>query len=464
MTDSTREPMSGFLADSVRRVRACLVELAKFGAEAPHLSRLLLERIAEDMSASDEEYPADLRQLAVLERMGLLDARSLADPWAVHRAVERLEAAKLMAFLHVLPAPKRLVVLAAGEPDCYWGLAELLCDDSLSAAQNDRPQEALELAVLARALCDRLSGHTFDEGETLECLRTLAAAHLANALRACGDIAGASATVATFGPLEDDAFGYSATVHLLAAGVARAERRAPRALYLLRAAEEAGPTGDTPATIEIQRALALIDLGRPAEALESIDRASALPCASKALARRILHNRAWCMAQLGRHHETRQLLPRLRELTNVGTVNDANLDWIEATLEAGKGERAKALALLDSVATKLDRLGRPVEVAIARLESALLALEAGELEKAFSSAFDAHRAMMGQEWHPAALVALSLLKTADTAGRVATLGALLAYARSARGDRAKPFPVSEVLAPYATAVAPPEPPEGEPVN
>ena len=74
MSDPTREPMSGFLADSVRRVRACLAELAKFGAEAPHLSRLLLERIVEDVSASDEEYPADLRQLAVLERMGLLDA------------------------------------------------------------------------------------------------------------------------------------------------------------------------------------------------------------------------------------------------------------------------------------------------------------------------------------------------------------------------------------------------------
>lgn len=229
-------------------------------------------------------------------------------------------------------------------------------------------------------------------------------------------------------------------------------------------AEECRPTGDIPAAIEIQRAICLADIGQPAKALEALDRASSLPCASEALARRILHNRAWCLTQLGKHHAARQLLPRLRRMTNVGTADDAALDWIEATLEAGKSKKAEALVLLDSAAGKLGKIGRFVEVAIARLEGSLLSLKAGEVERALSQAFDAHQAMCGQEWHPAALVALSLLKSANRAGKVATVAALLAYARAARGDRSKSFPVGEVLTPYIVTLPDPEEPEGEPVN
>jgi transcriptional regulator with XRE-family HTH domain len=100
---------------------------------------------------------------------------------------ERREAERIWTALEELPASRRrrLIELSLHAARS-WALAERLCEASLRTAAGE-PEEALELANLALSIAGQVPG---EEGWRSR-VEGYCRAHIANALRAAGDLAGA---------------------------------------------------------------------------------------------------------------------------------------------------------------------------------------------------------------------------------------------------------------------------------
>ncbi len=119
------------------------------------------------------------------ECMDVLPVRTV-QPAHVPSPGDREEAADLWERLERRePGLRRILVEEAGEYQS-WALCERVAAESLEAASTD-PRKALELAELALQIAGRVPGEQTWRWR----LKGYALAHVANARRVCGDLAGA---------------------------------------------------------------------------------------------------------------------------------------------------------------------------------------------------------------------------------------------------------------------------------
>ena len=294
-----------------------------------------------------------------------------------------------------------------------WAVCELACQESLKAAP-DNAARALEYAGLAVEIARLPSG-----GDDLfrRRLQGYAEAHLGNARRVHGDLAGA-----------DEAFGRA------------------RALW------QAGAPGD-PGLLNEARVLGLeaslrIEQGRPADALNLIDQALDVDCNGEK--RYLLINRGRALEhlddydgaisslqraaplidgkkeprQLGalqsnlvqnlchlqRFAEAGALLPELRRLAErLGQELDLlRTLWLEGWVASGVGRRQEAVAALEHVHREFARRQIPFDAALAGLELAVLYLEEGRTAVVRALAEELLAIFEAQKVHRGALAALTL--------------------------------------------------------
>jgi hypothetical protein len=129
-----------------------------------------------------------------------------------------------------------------------WGLAELLCRESKTAAPEDAAR-AVGLAELAVAVAERIpEGEPFEDRWCYQ-LRAFAWAHLGNAWRVQGDLKRAGEAFETSTTWWEagaagtgDVLGYEAVLLDLQASLRTAQRRFPEALELLTGWSRSGCT------------------------------------------------------------------------------------------------------------------------------------------------------------------------------------------------------------------------------
>lgn len=289
-----------------------------------------------------------------------------------------------------------------------WGLAELLCTQSEEEAAGE-PRRAIEIAEVAVAVALELDEWEPAEKHWLHLLRAYAFAHLANALRAQGDLRAAEEAfmnadcwwTSAFADV-GDVLGYEARFLAFKASLRREQRLFPEALNLLDAALEAD--ADTPLKIRIliNKANTYDDMGNLEAAIEALRKAESLTVESGESDPRIrlclAQNRLDYLSKAERYMEAKLALSDVEKLAQeLGTGLDAlRLRWTEARIARGLGDTDGAIASLREIHERL------VETELL-YDAALLALE---LAVIFT---DIHKPDETQAWVRSALPVLSSL-------------------------------------------------------
>jgi tetratricopeptide (TPR) repeat protein len=196
-------------------------------------------------------------------------------------ARSRAEAPALLARLERYSFPKALGLIRDTRRFRSWGLAELLCSESIKRAA-ENPTRAVELAELAVAVTLALKRDEPAEDSWLDELRAYAWAHLGNARRVFGELRSAEeAFVAgdTYWERGEasagDVLGYEAWILCLKASLRLAQGRLGEALALLDRALGANEA-DHPliGTLLINKARVLEEMGRLPEAIRLLEEAA----------------------------------------------------------------------------------------------------------------------------------------------------------------------------------------------
>jgi len=332
-----------------------------------------------------------------------------------------------------------------------WGLAELMCKESLAAAPAD-PLRALELADMAVPLASFVANWQAVEEAWGWQLRSFAWAHLGNARRAVGELRSAedafteSDTWWKNAETMGDVLGYESTILALKASLRRTQGRFPEALILLdQALVSEGTTEERRSEILASRAFTLGEAGESVLAIDAFRKAIAATDRKRSvrLSYVLHHNLLDALTKEGRYEEARGIAPAVRALARAsGTEIDLiRFNWIEARLMAAVGRREAGVRTLERVRTALLRLGLFFDVALASLELAELHLADGEHEAVREIAggllqiFDAQG--VSREAYAALLVfcraAESRVATAELAA--ATIESLIAGSRNLPSER-----------------------------
>jgi tetratricopeptide (TPR) repeat protein len=311
-----------------------------------------------------------------------------------------------------------------------WGLCELLCAESRAcmAAEPERARELAELAALIGSLLTEwqpAEQHWHDE------LYAYAIAHVANARRILGDLAGAEALFvradALWIPAEKDVgnvLGFSPWYLTFKALLRRAQRRLPEALDLFEEARNANPDPALCARIHIETAWTLEEAGRAGEAvtLLSAARASGHPAGRDELLLAQHHLDLLCRA--GAFIEAEGAMVDVEHLAaRHGTdVDTLRAKWIKARIAGGLGRPEEAARLLETVRKELGRRGLRQDEATASLELALLYVGQGREEDAAGAVRRTLELLSGATLPPESRTALRVLSEAvDTEKLTAAL-------------------------------------------
>jgi transcriptional regulator with XRE-family HTH domain len=294
----------------------------------------------------------------------------------------RQRARELWEHLKSLPSPKRRKLVADSPEFASWALAERVCELSVRAAADDA-RKALDLADLALFIAERVEGEEIWHSR----LKGYTWAHIANARRVANDFAGADeAFVRAWGLWRAGAgsdLGLLPEWRMLSleASLRREQHRFPEALALLdRAAKVMGGASAT-GQILLQKEHVFEQMGDIPGALAAL--AEATPFVEASGDPRLLFahrfNTADNLCQLKSYTEARVLLPQIRELA-IQLGNDLDfirVVWLAARVDAGRGQRAEAIAGLEQVRWKFTARQLPYDAARASLELAALWLEEG---------------------------------------------------------------------------------------
>lgn len=292
-------------------------------------------------------------------------------------AVDRSRAKKSWDRLLALPFREQTALVESEPAMQSWALAERLCDESLRSTAGGRGQEALQQTRLAL----RVAGLVRDDPSWRSRLEGYAWAHLANALRATGDLREAvegfehaealwmEGAVSHPGPLEHN------RVLRLQALALRAQGRLNEGLALLDRARTIFHTPEE-TIIQIQKGAFLAEAGRWNDAVQELLRASAQVNGrhSARLRLDLALNLATSLGHAGRHADAAALLDDTRKLAAAhGTdVDRTRLSWLAARSAAGLGRTREALTALGKVRSALAGHGLPYDAALAALEIAAL--------------------------------------------------------------------------------------------
>jgi tetratricopeptide (TPR) repeat protein len=270
-----------------------------------------------------------------------------------------------------------------------WGLAELLCAESLTAAARD-PEKAVQLAELAVLLASKLGEWEPAEEAWLCLLRSYAWAHLGNARRVLGELRSAEEAFARSSQWWEaaesmgDVLDYEAMILALKASLRRTQGRFAEALSFLDEALALPSASAIRSAILASRAFTLGEAGdlKTAagafrEAIAATDRTGA-----PRLYYILHHNLLDALSKAGRIEEAASLLPEVAALAReTGEEIDLlRFEWLEARIAAKAGDSGGAMERLDRVRTLLLHRGLAFDAALATLELMHLYLLEGVLD------------------------------------------------------------------------------------
>jgi transcriptional regulator with XRE-family HTH domain len=314
----------------------------------------------------------------------LTEGRLVSDLRARRIDEDRAEAAKVARRMRSLRAKARHELDAGGALVPTWALVEALCQESAAAASDDA-QLALSLARLALRAARQVAGPAAWRAR----LAGYAWAFIANALRVGDSRRKADAALRTAWKLWKE--GVAADLPLagwrlldLEASLRRDQRRWKDALRLhARSLKEAPPAAH--GRILVSLGAAHMQRGSAAQALKVLHRAEPLVMGSgdRRLLWALRFNQVVSLLELGRVAEVDVRLPEARQLAIVlgNELDLIRVMWLQARLDAAKGNREAALASFEQVRGDLAERKIPWDAALAGLETAVLHLEAGHFEE-----------------------------------------------------------------------------------
>lgn len=298
----------------------------------------------------------------------------------------RAEAPALLARLERFGFERQKAVVKDTDQFRSWGLAELLCKESLKAAAG-APGKAVELSELAVLISFSLREWEPAEPAWLEELRAFTLSHFGNAHRVAGDL---TLSEEAFGDADErwqassrdmgDVLGYGATIFALKASLRRTQGRFTEALSLLAEAVEADVSGNLAPELLTSRGAALAEMGRLDAAVEAYREAvaSLKPDSPVRLTYALNHNLVDALSKAGFFEEAASLLPEARALgerEELGRLDRTRTLWVEARVAAGLGDRASAYQLFDEVRRALCEQALALDAGLATLELAILYAE-----------------------------------------------------------------------------------------
>jgi tetratricopeptide (TPR) repeat protein len=353
-------------------------------------------------------------------------------------ALSRSRAPKLYAKLSVHAFAKQKGLLKDLRMFRSWGLAELLCAESLAMA-SQAPGKALELAELAVLLSSLLGPWEPADEVWLFELRAYAWAHLGNARRVIGELRSAEEAFQAGDRLwaaadgMGDVLDYEAKILALKASLRRTQGRFPESLDLLEQALSASGGGALQSEIMASRAFTLGDAGDLAGAVEAFRKS--ISATDRTTPPRILyvlhHNLLDSLSKAGNYDEATKLLPKVRSLSK-GTGDELDVmrfRWVEARILAGSGNRRLALAQFGEVRQAFLDRGLLFDSMLVGLELAALHLAENEHEAVITLAEDLFEVFTSEGVPREAFATLSVFCAAAKV-RVATVE-LAGAARSA---------------------------------
>jgi tetratricopeptide (TPR) repeat protein len=325
----------------------------------------------------------------------------------------RWQARELFSILKDATAGQRSAVVRASARLQTWACAEWAAEESVQAASQDL-KEAWAWARLGVEIAELVPG---PEGWK-NSLKGFAGAHLANILKAKGELKAADAA---FGPAEKLWLAGSDPDRILDPGrlldleasLRLAQRRFPDSLDLLEKA----------LVVSRCRARTLISKGSTLQIMGEYQRAIEALLESEPLVDRFTEPRLWYQQRfnlaanychLGQYSEAARLIPQVREV--VTELRDQiflnRLTWLDGRLAAGLGRTTEALLLLGQAQREFAAHKMWYDVALALLEIAALLLDQGKTAEAKALVPGLTEVFKSREVHREALVALRLFQEA----------------------------------------------------
>jgi tetratricopeptide (TPR) repeat protein len=379
-------------------------------------------------------------------------------------ALSRAEAPRLWEELRSRAFADQQEILQTDPAYKSWGLAELLCRESVNAAASD-PARAVELAKLAVMVSSLLEEGGAD-GDLQE-LRALTWATLGNARRVQGDLRNAASDfkradswweegVADAG----DGLGYKARFLDLKASFMRAQRRLPQARALLDRALDADRGQALKGRLLINKARVLEEMGDLDRAILLLQEAAPFidPDREPRLSLCQRQNLVDYLSKAGRHDEAERLLQDVRVLASQvgGELDRIRLRWTEGRIAAGLGRLLDAALALTDVRRKFVERGIGYDGALVSLELATVYAELGDNEAVKDLARESLPLFVAEDVPREALAAVAVFVVAAeadvaTAELLRRLTAYVAATRHAPASQvddvaAEPDPMTEARA------------------
>lgn len=334
-------------------------------------------------------------------------------------ARSRAEAPTLLARLSRFGFERQKAVLKDTDQFRSWGLAELLCQESLKTAAGT-PGQAVELAELAVLVSSMLDEWEPAEPAWLEELRAFALSHLGNARRVSGDLAGAEEAFEQADELwlasakdMGDVLEYGATILALKASLRRTQGRFAEALSLLEEALEADAAGKLTPELLTNRAFTLGEMGELDAAVDAFREAVAglKPDSPLRLSYTLHHNLVDALSKAGWFEEAAALIPEVQALGEKGETSHLDrirTTWVEARIAAGLNARVRAYRLFDEVRRAFGEHNLGLDAGLAGLELAILYAEEAKHDLVQAIAADLLPLFQDQGLPREAVITLSL--------------------------------------------------------
>jgi tetratricopeptide (TPR) repeat protein len=373
--------------------------------EHEHLDAATLDRLLE-LDRTEDQDRSLLHQIAVCPAcrqvggwlLDLHEAGALAPQFGlvdVALARSRASAPGLWKDLSLLAHEERLQLVSTDRRFVSWGLAELLARQSEEIAREDAAQ-AVAIAELAVHVADTIEDNQPAEAGWTHQLRALTWAYLSNARRVEGNLPVAERAsemaevwwTAEADPI-GDALGYEPVLLDLKASLRIAQRRFDEAFLLLDEAADIYSAGELDlrdphlaGRALVKKGAALIENGETERAIATFKQAE--PLIDRERSPRLFlclhHNLVDNLAKAGRFAEAEPLLSGVKELAAAHgkRLDKVRLDWVEARVAAGLGERDRARKGFEGVRQEFLDLEMAYDAALASLELAGLYIEEGE--------------------------------------------------------------------------------------
>lgn len=315
----------------------------------------------------------------------------------------------------------------------------MLCLESQRLCLHD-PAAAAILADLALKVADRVVG----EAAWRSKVRGLAWAHVANALRAQGDLPAAERAFLSAdrcwkaGEETQNGLLEEGLLFALRASLRRSQRRFKEEAALLEQASAAASSVKFRVQVLLSQARLAKELGKLEEAVAILRQANeiAIPDDDGRVALCIQHSLADSLSKLDRFPEAQALLPAVIDLSRKcgGEVDLIRLRWIEGRVAAGLGQWEEGVATLRKVRGELASRHLTYDTTLVSLELAVLYSEQGRAEEVKTLARHMVPIFRARNVDPEVLDALSLFRQAAERERVSAELArkMLAYLRKAR--------------------------------